>query len=269
MSIDKRINEPYGLDSLIPNSLAYLKTLNTHLNTVEFRKKKLQYSKVHAQTVKESHHDYQYSYVKSVSLKKSEVEFNDSIVEALFERTSRNDFHKKQLSFDQLSFLLLFSAGSKDSEKFFRSSRMYPSGGALFSTRLYVDVRNVEGLEPGIWLFNPLKESLDLINDNVTLQDRLFMQNESVEATEVENSCLQFFITTRMKYGAEKYTELYLKLGLLECGHIMQNVALLTSGLNLIGYPSCTLDPLEGSRVLRTDPQCEFLVYSYALGFSK
>ncbi len=51
--------------------------------------------------------------------------------------------------------------------------RASPSSGALFSTELYVASRAVSGLAPGLWHYDPLTHSLDLVREGAPVDAAL------------------------------------------------------------------------------------------------
>lgn len=264
----EELHDPYDLKKNGPAAFEYLQKADSYVQGIFHRSRMAEYYKNSDFLKNALNRDYQMSYPLSVPLSFEEVEFNDSLSEALFNRQSIKEFFPKKLAFENLSFLLLLAAGLKDkSDK--NSQRMFPSGGGLYTTRLYIDARNVENLTPGVYLFNPYRETLDLINDEITNKNRFDLQNGAEKIESIESSVAQLLVTIKPQLAFYKYGELALKLSLIEMGHMIQNIALIAAGLGLAGCPSCTLNLKHSEDFLRTDAQGEFLAYSYIFGFSK
>jgi len=266
-NLKKKLDDPFDTNSYCPIAVKYLLESDIYLQGSIYRQRKIDFQKNENFLFREHNQDYFISSPQSFKLSQNPVQFNDSITELLFKRESTRQFRKQPMCFDTLSFLLLMSLGLKDNSKI-KSKRMYPSGGALYTNRVYLDIRNVSGLERGIYLFNPYLESLDLVNDNIEDIDRLNLQNKT-DPDVIKNSCLQFLVTIRPQLSAIKYGELSLKLALIETGHLMQNIALISTGLGLAGYTSCALNLKQSEKSLRTNSLGEFLIYSYSVGFSE
>ncbi len=76
----------------------------------------------------------------------------------------RGAFQREQpLQVSELGDLLFLSAGITKRQQAGRALRASPSSGALFSGELYVLVRSVQGLAPGIYHYDPDQERLDLL----------------------------------------------------------------------------------------------------------
>lgn len=139
-----------------------------------------------------------------------------------------------------------------------------PSAGGLYPLELYLLVRNVEGVAPGIYHYSALHHGLEQLRDVLVprpLNNYLFMGQDYltdagtiiVIAAEVERALC--------KYGDRGYRYI-----LLEGGHCAQNINLSASAL---GLGSCNIGGFfdqELANLLRIDTEVEVPLYSVAVG---
>jgi SagB-type dehydrogenase family enzyme len=139
---------------------------------------------------------------------------------------------------------------------------MYPSGGSLYPTRIYIDAISVKDLNSGLYLFNPFNETLNLINNQITDKQRLSLRNNSITIDELDKTSFQILITIKPQITVTKYGEHGIKLALIEIGHLAQNIILVATACGLKNYPNSSISLKETKKFLRSDPQGEFLIYS-------
>lgn len=206
--------------------------------------------------------DYKIPTIKSVFLSDKGIEFNDSLSNALFNRKSADKFSEKVVSFDILSFLLKLSAGIKPAKNINPAKRFYPSGGGLHSLRIYVDIKKIDGIEAGIYLFNPLEETVDLISKDISEQDRVKLHCHMLQDTEMKNYSFEIFLAVKPGIVLRKYGEHGWKIILMEAGHIAQNFLLVGAACDIKFRPWSAFDLEAFEKMLRTDSDHEFLLYS-------
>jgi SagB-type dehydrogenase family enzyme len=138
----------------------------------------------------------------------------------ILKRESVRKFSKKNLRFEVLSSILSIAKVldiSRQPEK-----RSYPSGGARFPLELYVLISNCEKLEKGLYHFNILDNSLEIL----LKEDLDYLMNDFCTEN-ITNPSAVIIITSvknriQIKYGKKKGRELYL----IEAGHLAQNLIL-------------------------------------------
>lgn len=263
-----KINDPFGVIGLAPNGYNFLMSasLGPHRKFIEDQ---LQNYALNSKSyIAESRADYESTPQKSIPLATTQVEFNDSLSFALFKRNSVREYVKRETSFDKLSFLLQLSAGIKSPNHQISSlqSRMFPSGGGLYTVRIYIDVRNVAGIPSGVYLFNPFRNSLDLVNAQITNAERFELHNGSENISTVEKSNFEILISTQPKVALQKYGEHAWKIILIEMGHVAQNLWLVGIGCGYSMYPCSSLNLAISEKVLRTSAKAELLLYSLVAG---
>jgi SagB-type dehydrogenase family enzyme len=110
--------------------------------------------------------------------------------------------------------------------------RAAPSGGALYPLELTVGARHVEGLEPGLYHFDPLDDALEKVREGpVAIAATTPFADIAAEAAAVIVVSAVFW-RSRFKYGLRGY-----RFALLEAGHVAQNILLAAAALELASVP--------------------------------
>ena len=180
-----------------------------------------------------------------VVLSKSATAPNMGLAESLFRRKTERDFSERPLSSETISSLLFWSVGliherwaeglfgktssviaSEAKQSNFR--RPYPSGGARFPVEIYLAVFNGGDLEEGAYHYNVKEHALELIQQASFENIRQALPYDF--AKKAAMAILLSFIGERTM---KKYGNLGYKLGLLEAGHIGQNIYLVGAALGL------------------------------------
>jgi SagB-type dehydrogenase family enzyme len=210
----------------------------------------------------------EYPNTKIISLEKC-LEFNTKLIDSLQMRISCRNFRKKAISLEQLATVLNYSYGIRKISLFNNSElfqRFTPSGGALYSIELYLIIRNVESVEPGLYHFCIIPPGLELIkeielpNDLIT---SLFMNQFYINGASVIILATSMVERTMWKYGDRGYRYI-----LLEAGHIFQNINLIACGLDMASLNIGGFFDEDISKLLNIDPEFEIPVYAIALGIS-
>lgn len=141
--------------------------------------------------------------------------------------------------------------------------RPVPSAGALYPLELYALVRNVDGLQPGIYHYDAVGDTLEQVSTK-PWQDSgsaAFLTWSFVEHAPVILCLSAVFARSQEKYGPRGYRYI-----LLEAGHVGQNMCLRAAemgcdSLFLGGYNDAVLNAL-----IELDGSTEAVVYTMALG---
>lgn len=162
----------------------------------------------------------------AIFLKKVKKGPKGNLVAALDNRKSYRNFINKGIKLSDLSSLLQFSLSAKDnveSDRFY--PRPYPAGGGLYSIYLYMLVKNVKGLKNGIYKYQPYSHSLLLINDNINKNLNSYCNMSGIDIDHVD---IVGFWAYDLRKNSLKYGDMAMALALVECGHAMQNINLLS-----------------------------------------
>ncbi|MGX0019523.1 SagB-type dehydrogenase family enzyme [Staphylococcus hominis] len=162
---------------------------------------------------------------------KKPIALKTSISEAIHHRYSTYSFNNEEISFTELSTLLFESYGVIQRKEGIR--RTVPSGGALYPLDIYILVNKVEDLNHGVYHFDPYREGITFLRDfdNNKLHKSM-LQEENTEGFSFAIVIGASFWRSRFKYGHRSY-----RFSLIEAGHVMQNLLLVGTALNLKGRP--------------------------------
>ena len=141
--------------------------------------------------------------------------------------------------------------------------RAVPSGGALYPLELYVAAFRIEGLEPGLYHFDPLAPALAVVHDSLAADD---VSSLSTYPEIIAGSAALMFIAavfgrTRFKYGLRGY-----RFALLEAGHVAQNVLLAATAFGLGAVPLGGYYDRLTDEFLGLDGVNESTLYTVAVG---
>ncbi|MBN1326670.1 MAG: SagB/ThcOx family dehydrogenase [Candidatus Cloacimonetes bacterium] len=108
--------------------------------------------------------------LKTILLPDPQLKSKISVEEALQNRRSRRQYLDSALSLDEVSQILWSAYGItrpiKDGPEYLKGGlKTAPSAGALYPLELYIVSRNVEGLNPGIYKYDPENHSLLLLTE--------------------------------------------------------------------------------------------------------
>ena len=166
-----------------------------------------------------------------IPLLDSRLNLNSSLQSALLEKESIRGYNAP-ITFEELSALLKYSAGLSGKGTPEQPKRTYPSAGARYPIETYILSSQIVGLNKGIYHYNIKQNSLealvleDIDND---IENILQVQNDgmfkSLSALVIFTSVIS---RTQTKYGLFAYP-----FSLLECGHIGQNMYLISENLKL------------------------------------
>jgi SagB-type dehydrogenase family enzyme len=150
-----------------------------------------------------------------------------SVEEALQKRRSIREYLDKPLRLDDLSQILWAAQGITEPTKKFRTA---PSAGATYPLEVYVVVKNVEGLERGVYHYNPLKHTLELVKEgdfSYNLYEACLNQEWVLEA-QANLVITAFYERTTSRYGERGIRYVH-----MEAGHVGQNVYLQATSLGI------------------------------------
>jgi SagB-type dehydrogenase family enzyme len=171
--------------------------------------------------------------------------------DAIVARVTARALTSCRLSLEQLSTLLHYAYGvtrENDATIFPRPFRTVPSGGALYPLELFFHTTHVDGLEAGIYHYNPLQNRLRFLrygDESRQLSQALVQRNLALDTS------LLVFITAVFERSAFKYGDRGYRFVFLEAGHVAQNLNLTATALglgcvNIGGYVDRQIDDLLG-----------------------
>ena len=148
-----------------------------------------------------------------------------SVEEALKYRRSVRSFRRDPLSLEEVSQLLWAAQGLKDSE--FRTA---PSAGALYPLEVYAALWNIEGLEAGVYRYDPPTHSLRVIHMGHV---RKSLSRAALGQDWVHGGAMALVLAAVYERTTKKYGERGIRYAHMEAGHAAQNVYLQAQALGL------------------------------------
>ncbi|KJY59032.1 uncharacterized protein JF75_05640 [Lactobacillus kimbladii] len=151
-----------------------------------------------------------------ISLDKVEVP-NNSLFECLAKRRSCRDFSKESVSFKKLSAILFFSYGLVSGK-----GCTVPSAGGAYPIKLIVCCNKVDGIAKGMYQYSFQRNELTLLSNNIDY-------NKITGSKEYAINCafsIHFIASPVLQ--CYKYQDRGYRFMTLECGHIAQNLSLVS-----------------------------------------
>jgi len=200
----------------------------------------------------------------------------DSYNELLDTRRSKRSYLRDEaLSQEQLAFMLWSAIGIQE----FRgvndaaSLRPSPSGGARHPFNLYIAVRAVAGLEPGLYLYLPLENvgekrvsivrvgDIDAYTESIT-QMMAGQKWVSRAPAVIIASCDAY--RAEWRYGTASH-----RVMLIDLGHLGQNLMLSATAMGLGSCCLAAYNQEKCDQVLGIDGVDEYTVYAVSVGTTR
>ncbi len=157
----------------------------------------------------------------------------DNLEAALKNRRSEREFDlNAKLSFEELSTLIYYSAGVKPADKNIDPNsvrRFYPSGGARYPLEVYLGIRRVENIRPGIYHYNVKDNLLENIGSEKWIEELL----PALYYPWSREAAVIYIISAVWDRNFIKYKDRGYRIVLMEAGHLAQNLALIAAALNI------------------------------------
>jgi SagB-type dehydrogenase family enzyme len=140
--------------------------------------------------------------------------------------------------------------------------RPIPSAGALYPLELYVVALCVDGLERGIYHYDPFRHRLALLEPFVLAEVRdAFVDPAILDTASALVVVTAMFWRSRCKYASRGY-----RFVLLEAGHLVQNALLAAATLDLPALPVGGFYDRRLDRIVGADSLDQAAVYALVLG---
>lgn len=179
-------------------------------------------------------------------------------------RKSRRNYTGEPLLYEELSFLLWATQGVRKQVRGTAAYRNVPSAGARHSFETYIFVRNVLGLQPGLYRYLFLSSELVFLKEveHMSLElSRAALGQKFVGAGAATFvwSCIPYRMEWR--YGPTSY-----RVILMDAGHVCQNLYLACEALGAGTCAVAAYDQEAMDRLLGLDGHDEFAVYLAPVG---
>lgn len=204
--------------------------------------------------------------ISKIALPEPEITGGPDLWTVLNTRRSRRTYNaQRPIKLETLSVLLWATQGVTAiyGDTYFRTA---PSAGGLYPVETYLNIRLVEGLEPGIYHFRPQAFDLEFLKKGDYSRE---LAEAALGQLMVVNAQLTFIWTailerSKWKYGQRAYRYVY-----LDAGHIAQNLYLAGEA---VGLGVCAIGALfdeEVNRLIGVDGISETVIYMASVGWPK
>lgn len=143
----------------------------------------------------------------------------------LIKRKSIRKFRKEPLKSADLSRILWATYGATD-----RNRRVVPSAGATYPMEIYVFVKNIEDIKPGIYKYNYHEHSLILIKEGDYSKE---LAKACLDQSWVREAPVNIVITALYEKTTGWYGERGFRYIYMEAGHVGQNIYLASVEMGL------------------------------------
>jgi SagB-type dehydrogenase family enzyme len=183
---------------------------------------------------------------------------------AIGDRRSRRKYRREPLTLDELSFLLWATQGLRGRVGPATALRTVPSAGARHAFETYLCVRDVTGLDAGLYRYLPLGHELVLERRDANLAADLVPA--TLGQSFVAGAAATFIWTTIPERMEWRYGLAAHKAIALDAGHVGQNLYL---ACEAIGAGTCAIAAYHQElldRLLGVDGRDEFAIYLAPVG---
>ena len=197
---------------------------------------------------------------------------NLSLSDALGQRRShRREDVTRPMSLEALSTLLHHAVRTNRKARVEKAPGLiqhfspYPSAGALYPCEVYLILGAVEPLPPGPYRYDPIEHTLTPCRSASTTKEAYTSVEASYGQSQTPPACAlvvtSVFQRVTGKYGARGY-----RLAVIEAGHILQNLSLVATALNLSSCVSASFFESELERMIGVDGVSEAVLASFLCG---
>ena len=204
----------------------------------------------------------EYPHATQITLPAPGTDEGLSTEEAIRHRRSTRNYSGQPMTLQELS-RLLFYVGGINGERWSHRLRSAPSSGALYPIEVYPVVHQVEGLSPGVYHYGVQNHSLAQLQVG-DLRAEVVRQGVMQEFLGQAN--VVFFFTVIFQRMRWKYRDRTYRYGLIEAGHLGQNLYLAATSM---GLGACAIGAFMDNQVnamLGVDGKEEAAIYMLAAG---
>ncbi|MEB3862145.1 MAG: SagB/ThcOx family dehydrogenase [Desulfurococcales archaeon] len=152
------------------------------------------------------------------------------VLHAIRSRRSRRRYSREPLSLEEVSTILYHTVGITGKALWGGPKRAYPSSGALQPVEVYASIHRVDGVEPGIYHYNPRVHGLELLRpgDYSRTLASIALDQDHVSSAPLVMILTAVYSRTLQKYGQRSYRYVH-----WDTGFAGENVYLACEGLGL------------------------------------
>jgi SagB-type dehydrogenase family enzyme len=175
--------------------------------------------------------------IKSVKLFQ-DSEHKDKFYEVMVNRKSIRKYGSRHMNIHTLSIFLHRCAAIKKvtrtADNNILTKRNYPSGGAKYPLEIYVSSNFINGIEKGLFYYDPFTHQLKLLDKKGTYQNTFNRQIFGVQSPAINrNADAVLIITAVFARTMAKYSKIGLPLIMQELGALYQTMYLVATEMDL------------------------------------
>jgi len=194
----------------------------------------------------------------TIALPSPRIQSQTSVEAALLTRRSVRTYSDDPLTLSEAGQLLWAAQGITDPN----GLRTAPSAGALYPLELYLVVKSVDGLSPGIYHYLPTDHQLRLLSEG-EVSDQL--SSAALRQSAVKNAPAVIVFSAVPERTTARYGERGMQYVFMEAGHAAQNVCLQAVALDLCTVTIGAFDEDEVRKTLNL-PEREIPLYLLPVG---
>lgn len=213
----------------------------------------------------------EYPRFEAISLPKNILKLQ-TLETTLSNRKSSRIFDVKEfLSLQELSTILYYGAGIKNNdgiqgkdsrEERNKTRRFYPSGGARYPLEIYAAIKRVSGVTPGIYHYSVARHSLERLLGKKHLKE----SDDTLGYPWAKDASVVFIVTAVWDRNFIKYHDFGYNIILIETGHMVQNLLLVSESLGMHYCPLAGFNNQKMNVLLDIDGEDESSLYIIAIG---
>jgi SagB-type dehydrogenase family enzyme len=198
----------------------------------------------------------------------SVLDIDNDFLGIINRRKSHRVYTDEAISLAELSYLLWCTQGVKDVRgRSYATLRTVPCGGARHEFECYMAIRNVQGLEPGLYHYLPMTHQIEYLGKpedlDAFISESLCCQAWAAKASVVfYYSCV--FYRAEWRYGIWAHGPV-----LMDAGHVTENLYLAAESIGLGGCAIAAVEPEPANKAFGLDGKEESIFYAMPVGTVK
>jgi SagB-type dehydrogenase family enzyme len=200
---------------------------------------------------------------EAVKLPEANLDLGKTLTASILDRRSSRDFGDTPMDMVEVATIAFLACGvqrSSDNNEFHRN---VPNSGGLGSVELSLIVQNVPELASGIYYYDSVRHCLAPKSYG---DYRQWLVRDLFYQTEFSSCAVAFCLALNLKRLKAKYGMRGYRLGLMDAGHVSQNINLVAGALDLAVCSSAGFIDSELNRALKIDGLDTAAVLSVLVG---
>jgi SagB-type dehydrogenase family enzyme len=203
---------------------------------------------------------------EAIRLPEANHRLDKTLAASIIDRRSSRDFSDAPMSLEEIATIAFLACGMCGGDDLNAAHRNVPNSGGLGSVELSLIILNVMGLAPGIYAYDSARHRLLPGSQGAYRQ---WLLRDVFYQSEFSLCAAVFCLAVNMRRLKSKYGMRGYRLGLLDAGHVSQNINLVAAALGLAVCSSAGYIDRELNRALKIDGLTSCAVLSVLVGKMK